>query len=157
MPTSSPLRPTLQLLAVCLVATCARSPFGQRTDDLAGAQARWQSAGISSYDFDLQRVCYCVSEATGPVTISVRNGSFTAIVTTDSGTAVDSLLFQDYLTMDRVFATTRRFLDARPASFTASYDAAFGFPTRVTVDPIAQAVDDELTYAVLALRPIPSP
>jgi hypothetical protein len=157
MPTSSPLRPTIQLLAVCLVATCARSPFDQHADDLAGAQARWQGAGISSYDFDLQRVCFCVPEATGPVTISVRNGAFTAIVRTDSGTAVDTLLFQDYLTMDRVFVTTRRFLDARPASFTASYDTALGFPTSVAVDPIARAVDDELTYAVLALRPVPSP
>jgi hypothetical protein len=136
---------------------CARSPLEQRADDLAMARVRWQAAAISSYDFDFARSCFCTVEALGPVTIRVRDGHFASLVSRDSGTPVDTVLFAQFLTIERVFESTRQLLDAGPASFTASYDPTFGFPITVTVDPIAQAVDDELSYSVLALRPIDQP
>jgi hypothetical protein len=155
--TGLPLRRSFRLLVLAFAAGCARSPFEQRADDLSAARMRWRTAAISSYDFDLEKSCFCIQEALGPVTISVRNGQFAGIFSTDGGTAVDTMLFQEFLTMDRVFETTQRLLDSRPASFTASYDAALGFPTTVAVDPNAQAVDDELTYQVLSLRPTTMP
>jgi hypothetical protein len=151
------LRSCASRLLLGVMAACSPSPLGQRADDLAAAQARWRAAAIPSYDFDFQRICFCSQEAVQPVTISVRSGRFAGIVSTDSATPVDTMLFQDFLTMDRIFDTTHRLLDAGPAAFTASYNAALGYPTAVTVDPIAQAVDDELTYQVLALRTIRAP
>ena len=156
-----PTRATLQRhsagLLLVLAASCGPSLLGQRADDLAAARARWRAAAIASYDFEFQRVCFCTQEAVERVTISVRHGQFAALVSTDSGTPVDTMLFQDFLTMDRLFETTQRLLAAGPASFTASYDAALGYPMVVAVDPVARIADDEVTYQVLSLRPITVP
>lgn len=152
--TRRPALPSLLLPLLVALTSCARSPFEQRVDDLAAARARWQIAAISNYDFDFAKSCFCLVEALGPVTISVRDGRFAGLVSRDSGTPVDTALFEQFLTMERVFETTRQLLDDGPAAFTASYDAAFGYPTNVTVDPVAQIADDELSYRVSAFRPV---
>jgi hypothetical protein len=125
--------------------------------DLAAAQSRWEASGVVSYDFDLRVSCFCGPTAVGPVTISIRDGQFTGAVSIDSGAAVDSLYFQGFLTIDRVFATLHRVLDAGPAAFTASYDADLGFPAHVSWDSDFQIADDELALQVLAVRPVGAP
>ena len=139
-----------------LGAGCSDGAFTPQME-LVAARSRWQAAGITSYDFDLQVSCFCIATALGPVTISVRNGHPSAIVSTDSGTAVDSLYFQDYLTVDRLFASLERSISGKPAAFTASYDAAFGFPREASIDGNAQIADDELGLRVVSLRPVATP
>ena len=125
--------------------------------ELAAAQSRWHAAGITNYDFDLQVACFCVATTFGSVTISVRNGQPTGIVSTDSGTVVDTLYFKGYLTVDRLFATLDQILGAKPAAFTADYDPGLGFPTEVSIDGNARVPDDELGLRILALRPFVTP
>lgn len=52
-----------------------------------------------------------------------------------------------------MFATTRGFINAKPATFEATYDPSLGYPTLVAVDPIANAADDEYRFTVLGLLP----
>jgi hypothetical protein len=139
-----------------LGAACSDGTFTPQID-LAAAQSRWEAAGIMSYDFDLQVTCFCGATALGPVTISVRNGQPSRVVSTDSGTVVDSLYFQSYLTVDRLFVGLGRILSERPAAFTAVYDAGLGFPADVSIDGDAQVADDELRLRILSLRPIATP
>jgi hypothetical protein len=131
---------------------CGEGAFTPQLE-LAAAQSRWQAAGITNYDFDLQVTCFCGATALGPVTISVRNGQPTGIVSTDSGTVVDTLYFQGYLTVDRLFASLDQILSAKPAAFTAAYDPGLGFPTDVSIDGNARVADDELGLRILSLRP----
>lgn len=135
---------------------CGEGAFTPRLE-LAAAQSRWQAAGITNYDFDLQVACFCGATALGPVTISVRNGQPTGIVSTDSGTVVDTLYFQGYLTVDRLFASLDQILSAKPAAFTAAYDPGLGFPTDVSIDGNARVADDELGLRILSLRPFVTP
>lgn len=67
-------------------------------------------------------------------------------------TTVDTLFFENVLTVDRMFATTAAFLDGKPASFHATYDPNLGYPTVVAVDPNARVADDEYRFTVLGLR-----
>ncbi len=139
-----------------LWAGCSDGAFTPQVE-LAAAQSRWQAAGIMSYDFDLQVTCFCGATALGPVTISVRNGQPSGIVSTDSGTVVDSLYFQSYLTVDRLFTALGRILSGKPAAFTAAYDAGLGFPSDVSIDGDARVADDELQLRILSLRPVTTP
>ncbi len=141
------------IVAAALVA-CSESPTEQREEALAAAQARWQAAGVADYEFELQRICYCLDDAVRPVTVSVRGRAFAGLVHTDDGTAADTALFRDFLTMERVFDYLERAVSQRPAAFTASYDARLGYPARVELDGDRQIADDEVWLEVPALRPV---
>ncbi|MGH9258368.1 MAG: DUF6174 domain-containing protein [Acidimicrobiales bacterium] len=140
------------LLPVMWVA--CESPTEQREEALAPARARWQAAGLTDYDFDLRRLCYCLDEAVRPVTVSVRAGAFASIVYADDGTAADTALFHDFLTMDGVFHYVERAVSRRPAVFTATYDSRLGYPEQVQLDGDRQIADDEVSLEVPALRPV---
>lgn len=141
------------LLPVVWVA-CSESPTEQREEALAAAAARWQGTGIADYEFERQRICYCLDDAVRPVTVSVRGSAFAALVHTDDGTAADTVLFRDFLTMERVFDYLQRAVSQRPAVFTASYDARLGYPARVELDGDRQIADDEVWLEIPALRPV---
>jgi hypothetical protein len=138
-----------------LGAACSDGPL-MPAFDLATARARWQAAGPPSYVFDLQLSCFCLQQIIGTVSITVVDGRFVDAIASD-GSKVDSLLFENYLTVDRALETTRRLLEAKPASFVASYDRSLGYPALVSVDPIAQAADDEVSFGILALHAILPP
>lgn len=138
------------------LAACSTSFFEGSQTSLAEANARWKGAGISSYDFDFQRTCFCAGPLTRGVTISVRSDTFVAIVYTDSGTVADSAEFRDFLTIDRIFAYLHRTLNAGPASFTTAYHEAFGFPALAVIDFDSEVEDDGLTIRINAFRPMPA-
>lgn len=123
---------------------------------LARAEASWRAAGIRSYEMDVVRSCYCVDAQTLPVTATVRDGAFVSLVYTDSGGApADTSLFQQYLTMDRIFALMSDVLDTGPTSLHAEYDATYGYPRLWGVDPDGQVAGEEFTIQVFAFRPTP--
>ncbi|HET9709032.1 MAG TPA: DUF6174 domain-containing protein [Gemmatimonadales bacterium] len=141
-------------LSLVLCSVSCGDPLGADRDQLAESQARWGAQGVATYEFDVRISCFCVAASYGSVTISVDNRQVVSVVRTDSGTPVDSQYFQGVLTVERMFATLRHFLDAKPAFFTASYDRRWGFPTSLGVDPIRNAADDEYGFTVLAFRTI---
>lgn len=143
------------ILPLLLVAGCSTSLLDQSRSEFDDARRLWQAQGATDYDFDLQHLCYCSDLVTRPVTIGVRGGAVAWIVYTDSGTAADTTLFRDYLTIDRVFALLQRTLDGHPASFTASYQPDLGYPAMVHVDPKQPVADDEFSVRITGLRPPP--
>ena len=142
-------------LALAALAGCSEPRVDKWRKDLAAAEGRWRSAGLRDYEMDVVRSCYCLDAQNRPVTVTVRGGAFASLVFMDSaGTAADTSLFQQYLTMDRIFALLHDVLDTEPAALHAEYNAAYGFPTLWAVDPDNRMVDEEFTIQVLALRPL---
>lgn len=146
---------TSLMLLLGLGAACNDAPLGP-TFDLAAARSRWRAAGPPSYVFDLRLSCFCLQETLGTISVTVVDGRFVGAITSD-GSSVDSLLFESYLTVDRAFETTLRVLQAKPASFVASYDPSLGYPTLVSADPVARIADDEFSFRILALHAILPP
>jgi hypothetical protein len=143
---------TCRILAPLLLtaAACTEPQVDQWEMDLVRAAARWQGAGIDSYDFDISRLCFCAPLVTRTVRVSVRHGAFSGLVYVDSLTPADTTYFADFLTMERFFAHLRGVLAAGPSRFTAGYDPFFGYPDSVVVDPIANAVDDEYALRIVS-------
>lgn len=159
IPRSAPRRLFAAALPVALLAfsMCADSEVDKWRKALARAEASWRSAGIRDYEMDIIRLCFCVAEQTRPVTATVRGGAFVSLVYTDSGgTPADTTLFQQYLTMDRVFAVMSSVLDTEPASLHAEYHPAYGYPILWAVDPDAHIADEEFSIQVFAFRRTPA-
>jgi len=142
------------LVPLLLVAACTEPILEKWEDDLASAEARWHGAGITNYEMDVVRSCFCVAAQTRPVTVTVRGGAFVSLVYADSAAGVaDTTYFREYLTMERIFALLHQVLDTGPDGFSADYNGSLGYPTLVGIDPSHDLADEEFTIQVFGLRP----
>lgn len=123
------------------------SPREQALRQLAANQALWQSKGIDDYVITIEQQCFCPSNQ---YEITVRDGVVTGVTVDGLPVRPDQMRAQPK-TVPELFAL----LAALPAeaAATVSYDAEFGYPGVISVDPIPNAIDDEYTVVVHAFRP----
>ena len=114
----------------------------QRTlGELVAARARWQAADVGAYSFDYRIGCECPG---GHWAVNVATGAGAGTTPLDGSPA----LADGYpRTIDGMFATAERTI-RRGGTISASYDAVDGHPTTLTVDPLRQTVDDEVSYTI---------
>ncbi len=135
------------------MAACT-SPFQKQEDTLAIAEARWRAAGLADYKFSFSRSCECLPASTRSVTITVSGGGFISATYLDDGTAADTVLFRDTLTLDRLFASLHEALARHPATFTAQYEPTLGYPMQVSIDYNLITADDEFFLTVTDVGPL---
>ncbi len=88
-----------------------------------------------------------------PLTVTVRAGKVVSVVFAQDGRSgrkgepIPNLSYAD-LTLDDIIAATRRPSDNPPQ---VDWPAGQAYPNRVSVDPIANAIDDEYSYAVASV------
>lgn len=112
------------------------------------ALAAWQARGIDSYTWQVSFGCECLLN--GPVTIVVEGGTVTGVSASGSTFGADQLTGFP-LTVDAVLA---RAIDAIAGGGTADVTwRQDGLPETLRLDPVKDAVDDELTVSVLAFAP----
>lgn len=122
-------------------------------------QKKWQEADIAHYRFELSIVCFCTFRNRMPLQIEVLNGQIAAM-TDHTGTAItaadaDYAYFSRYATMERLFAELQTSVNGKADRVTAAYHPDYGFPTRITIDRIKGAADDELGLVVSAFERLP--
>jgi len=147
------VRPLLALAVPLLLAACNLLPGAglsgreQLLAEVARNQAIWLVKGPSSYRMTLERQCFCPEMQ---YVITVVDGTVTKITRDDEpvGPAEVQGLPK---TVTELFAVAA----ALPpeARATIEFDPDLGYPTRISVDPIPEAVDDEYTILVLSLTP----
>jgi hypothetical protein len=140
------LRLNLVLALALAAAACSRSPLGLAEDELSDARARWAASGVRDYTYRVQRVCFCPGIPTFVVT--VRSGAFVSATDLQTGAPADTAGYSEYLTIDKIFILLDRHVAQKPAKFKGTYDDALGYPIRVEIDPVLNAVDEELTINV---------
>lgn len=140
------LRPSFVLALALASAGCSATPLGLAKDELAQARSRWTASGVRDYTYRVQRVCFCPGIPTFVVT--VRNGAFVSATDFQTGAPADTAGYGEYLTIDKIFILIDRYVAQNPAEFSGSYDTALGYPIRVEIDPVLNAVDEELTINV---------
>ena len=142
--------------AICvLVAACTEPHFTPAVLQLEVAQQRWQATTHPDYDLTVQRSCFCATPVVRAVRVTVRNGNPAGLVYADSGTAVDTALFADYRTVDRMLAFLHDVIASKPDSISITFDPVWGFPTRVAVDPNYSIVDEEFAFQVSGFAIVP--
>jgi hypothetical protein len=133
----------LALLAASLLSGCrdATAPNAQQAELDANRQ-KWSDRGYASYTFTLRMDCFCAIN--GPVSVLVVADS--ARVTLQStGEIIDAPWIP---TIKKLFDVIDQDIARHAAVLRVTYDATLGYPSLIVSDPIANAVDDEVTYTV---------
>lgn len=142
------VRIVLLLILFSMIAACADT----RTSPADLEQLhKWESMGIRDYVIQQQRQCFCV-DGGRIAEIVIRADTIFSI------TAVDTLPYplqsSEYLSIGSLFAfiETSRMLSS--ARIEVIYNEQLGYPERVFVDHLPNAVDDEIAYVTSSLLPI---
>jgi Family of unknown function (DUF6174) len=101
----------------------------------------WRASGIATYAFTYTPSCFC---GIGPHLVVSDHGNVRI-----DGVGIDALARRDGaipVGVDGLFDIVRRAIAGDRLSVT--YDAATGVPTSMDSDPVANAIDDELSFAV---------
>ncbi len=140
------------LSCLLLVAGCESltGSNGAERARLAQARSRWRAAAISDYRYELRRVCFCPPDLVGPFALTVRGGALSSVVDLGTGMAV-SPTPRRHPTIEELFDEIDAALDRDPDRIEIDYDPALGYPTRIAIDYVAMAIDDEVTYSATGL------
>lgn len=144
----------LLLLAVVSCSITATTGRSSEELELARNRQRWVSAGIHDYEFDFQRICFCLPEATESVHIVVRQDVVTSVVRTRDGQPA-SVRVTAWPRVDELFGDVQQRLDQRAERLDVRYDPTYGYPRSVVVDIVLQAADDEYSLTADNLRRLP--
>ena len=100
--------------------------------------------GPDSYAYTLTQSCFCVYS--GPLRITVADGDIVSVVALSDpqGTPQDQIEALGK-TLPELTALAER-AEEEADEVTATYDPTYGFPTRLDIDWIREAVDDEVTF-----------
>jgi hypothetical protein len=142
---------TLAVASCSITATTGRSA---EELELARNRQRWASAGLHDYEYDFQRMCFCVPDATEAVHIVVRQDVVTSVVRTRDGQPASTRV-TNWPRVDELFAEVQQRLDQRAERLDVRYDATYGYPRSIVVDIALMAADDEYSLTADNLRRLP--
>lgn len=144
----------LLLLAVGACSITATSGRSDEELELARNRQRWASAGIHDYEFDFQRMCFCLPEATEAVHIVVRQDAVVSVVRTRDGQPASTRV-SAWPRVDELFADVQQRLDQRVQRLDVRYDPTYGYPRVIVVDVALTTADDEYSLTADNLRRLP--
>ena len=152
-----------KLLLFILMLVLAACSAVQPKSEVEQARDKWQAANISHYRFNLFISCFCVFNEDMPLIIEVKDGAVVSMELT-SGKEIDPQLlelFQRYETIDKLFDGIEKSFELEGSEqgaadkVTVEYDATYGFPTKIDIDFIEQAADDELYLSISGFEALP--
>lgn len=108
------------------------------------ARTRWQQSGITSYIATIDVRCFC--DVQGPITVTVEDGLVTEV-------SVEATEWYP-LRIEEVFDGIEELIGGDHAEL--AFHPEYGYPVTALLDPLSNASDDEIDYAITALTPLPS-
>lgn len=137
------------LLLALLAVTACSDPLGPEEDAFQVARARWAAARVSSYTYDLQRLCFCGQEYTSVVSIVVEDDEIVSATYRDSGDPFTDP-FTELYTVDDLFNEILDAIRREAYSLNVEYDPVLGYPTDIAIDYSLNIADEERSYRVTA-------
>lgn len=135
---------TLLLASLALAGACGvldPEPWDDRRDALEYSRAVWDGTGIQDYEYRLQRSCFC--PLFGELQVTVVDDSVVQAVRPD-GTPVPEEELPYVETVADLFDIIEWAIRTEAYSYQVAYHPTLGYPVLVDLDPIRNAVDDEL-------------
>ncbi len=148
---------TALCFAGSLVAGGCKDSVSPEETALSAAEARWRAGKVStSYRMQQRVACFCIW---GNVNydVFVTNGVVTSALSVEGSVPAPASLLAQMKTVEQLFAEVRRTSDLPGVLTNVTYDATLGYPTVVSLDPIKQAADDEVSYFTQRVVMMPPP
>jgi hypothetical protein len=123
-------------------------PAGVSAGLLGQARHAWAGQGIASYRLTISYFCEC---PTGVYELTIVDGELAKVVSGHK--TVDPARVEGFpTTVEAMFVQAEAAL-RRGGSIEATYDPLTGVPLKMFLDPIPNAIDDELSIEVSAFVP----
>jgi hypothetical protein len=112
---------------------------------------------LSSYDFTLERQCFCPEDWRGPVDIQVRDGVAFSVTYVSTGQPVTDGKFDNADTIDKLFTILENAyagkgdFEQKADTINVTYDAQMGYPATFFIDVSQLIADEEQGYTVTNL------
>lgn len=136
----------LVAVGLTVASGCNDDPLRPQVRGLEAAEALWKASGAGdSYVMAQARECFCVTGGTS-FAVTVINDSIVGVRNLTTGDEVPEAERAWYRTVNDLFDEVRRGLATAGSLRAVEYDRARGFPTTVSLDPVPNAVDDEIVY-----------
>jgi hypothetical protein len=120
--------------------------------DIQDPQSRWQAYGIHDYSMLQSRNCFCPDGGTRYL-ITVQKDAVTRVINPADGSVLPAGQWARFKTVVDLFALVKSIDTATVASIQVSYNARYGFPERVFVNPSANIADEEYGFKTDLLQP----
>ncbi len=143
----------LLLFASLAMISCKSALPGE----LTSSEKLWKDQKLTSYDFTLERQCFCPEDWRGPVNVQVRNGEVVSVTYVSNGQAVTEGKFDEVDTIDELFTLLKNGyqgkgdFDQKADSVQVTYHKQMGYPESLYIDVSYQMADEEQGYAVTDL------
>ena len=147
----------LVLMTLILAACTAVGNALGNQGEIEQNKDKWQNANISHYRYHLHISCFCPFVENMPLMIEVEDGKVVSMEY-QSGNEIEDFnreLFDKYATIDRIFSELEADLNGAADKVTVEYDPTDGFPTKVDIDFVEQAIDDELYLTISNFEELP--
>lgn len=114
---------------------------------------KWLSHGISNYEIEMQKICYCVPEVVRMMVFEVEDNKVEQVRYADTGDEVDPQHYGDFNTIEGMFTFVEQALQKNPADLSISYDDKYGYIKELSVDFKENLADDEVSIIASNMRP----
>ena len=134
-------------LSLVLLIGCAHDPTSPEQLALNVAVAQWNSArpASNSYLMEQQVACFCPYGGT-TFEVSVNAGAVVSARALNTNGAQGPVQLSSFRTVDQLFELIRGALQKSGTLVALAFDPALGFPITVSLDPVKNAIDDEVSY-----------
>lgn len=127
-------------------------PWADREAALDRNRALWEAAGIDSYQYRLNRLCFCA--LFGEFRITVAGGTVTAAERLGlEGGPIAAADLQYLQSVDDLFDRAEQAVENRAYRFHAEYHPELGYLTLLDLDPVRNAIDEEVRFEASDLAP----
>ncbi len=129
---------------------------GPPLDPLAAAQALWNSKKPAGdrYVMVQRVVCFCAITNVS-YRITVVGSSITAVVNDRTDVPLAASSWGVFRTVAQLFDAVRSAQTKSGTLKAVEYDGVLGFPRTVSLDPILNAIDDEVSYVTTSVTAVP--
>lgn len=114
---------------------------------------KWKSHGISNYEIEMQKICYCVPEVVRMMVFEVGDEKVETVRYADTGEDVDPQHYGDFNTIEGMFTFVEQALEKNPADLSIAYDEKYGYIKELSVDFKENLADDEISIIASNMRP----
>ena len=135
------------VVAVALMLSACHDPMSPAESALASAESRWNASrpASNSYVFWQSRACFCIIGGVSHE-VTVVNGTLASVKNLATGAVLPADQFGLFRTVAQLFGDLRAAIKSPGVLQAAEYDTTIGYPTVVSLDPIKNAIDDEISY-----------
>jgi hypothetical protein len=122
--------------------------------DLKIHQKLWQSQKINHYEYIYNMICFCPPPANTPTKVFVKNKQVISVANPDTGEQIKNANLDFYKSIDQLFEVIQDAVKRNADEIQITYDSQLGYPTKIFIDYIKLAADDEVSYSATNLMKI---